>query len=446
MDSTVTDAMVPRRHRKAHRKSRLGCKNCKLRSVKCDESKPACKRCQASGFCCDFSSQGPMLQLQHAGVYRFDLSLSSQGPSPRYSIPIVLPCSTAFGEYELRPEDFAALDRYRNRTLNHIGTKESRPLFSDENGGTGVSHPFLLHMFIALALIHDSCSPSPFPSTEQGLMSFHWYQASAIFRRMLSQGRFGVTVVEHDALWATSVLLGAASFAYLGTHDPKKTWPFRDPDPSDLSWIKMGDGKKAVGETIGPVQDGTAFQKYRTHIFTESLPRGDAPIPLDVFPQCLYTLFDQFPSTDSEVDVYYRPASILAQILPHPFIPGKLGRFISFTIGMEDSYKDLLAQKDPRALLLLVWYYAKLVECKLWWMRQRAIIEGMSICLYLESKHAHALILEALVWPRMVLSSAYQHSLDTNGGLNEKPQPDNQVSEMDIQKEIEMEASSNSVI
>lgn len=106
---------------------------------KCDESKPACKRCQASGFCCDFSSQGPMLQLQHAGVYKFDLSLSSQGPTPRYTIPIVLPCSTAFGEYELRAEDFAALDRYRNRTLNHIGTKESRPLFSDENGGLGVS-------------------------------------------------------------------------------------------------------------------------------------------------------------------------------------------------------------------------------------------------------------------------------------------------------------------
>lgn len=90
---------------------------------------------------------------------------------------------------------------------------------------------------------------------------------------MLSQGRFGVTVAEHDALWATSVLLGAASFAYLGTHDPKKTWPFRDPDPSDLSWIKMGDGKKAVGETIGPVQEGTAFQKYRTNILTDSLPQ-----------------------------------------------------------------------------------------------------------------------------------------------------------------------------
>lgn len=35
------------------KKSRAGCVTCKIRHVKCDEAKPACKRCQSTGRVCD---------------------------------------------------------------------------------------------------------------------------------------------------------------------------------------------------------------------------------------------------------------------------------------------------------------------------------------------------------------------------------------------------------
>ncbi|PWY78990.1 hypothetical protein BO83DRAFT_356529 [Aspergillus eucalypticola CBS 122712] len=43
--------------RKGHRKSRLGCKNCKRRRVKCDEIKPHCTNCLRHSIECDYSSQ-----------------------------------------------------------------------------------------------------------------------------------------------------------------------------------------------------------------------------------------------------------------------------------------------------------------------------------------------------------------------------------------------------
>ncbi|KAF1979584.1 hypothetical protein BU23DRAFT_586213 [Bimuria novae-zelandiae CBS 107.79] len=40
--------------RRAHRKSRFGCKNCKVRRIKCDERKPECTNCRTRQVRCDY--------------------------------------------------------------------------------------------------------------------------------------------------------------------------------------------------------------------------------------------------------------------------------------------------------------------------------------------------------------------------------------------------------
>lgn len=47
---------VPKR--RAHRKSRTGCKNCKLRRTKCDEVKPACTSCLRFNITCSYLGDG----------------------------------------------------------------------------------------------------------------------------------------------------------------------------------------------------------------------------------------------------------------------------------------------------------------------------------------------------------------------------------------------------
>ncbi|KAL4996467.1 hypothetical protein BDV10DRAFT_172192 [Aspergillus recurvatus] len=48
-----------RSSRRSHKKSRLGCKNCKRRKIKCDEVKPACSNCVRHAIDCDYTSNPP---------------------------------------------------------------------------------------------------------------------------------------------------------------------------------------------------------------------------------------------------------------------------------------------------------------------------------------------------------------------------------------------------
>ncbi|KAE9375780.1 hypothetical protein N431DRAFT_207276 [Stipitochalara longipes BDJ] len=50
--------------RQYHRKSRFGCLSCKKRRIKCDEAKPACKRCIDSGVACSGYFSAPAADAQ----------------------------------------------------------------------------------------------------------------------------------------------------------------------------------------------------------------------------------------------------------------------------------------------------------------------------------------------------------------------------------------------
>ncbi|OJZ85799.1 hypothetical protein ASPFODRAFT_189491 [Aspergillus luchuensis CBS 106.47] len=68
--------------RKSHRKSRLGCKNCKRRRVKCDEIKPHCTNCLRHSIECDYSTQPQTHPNSTAPSQQIDsVSPQSQGPS-----------------------------------------------------------------------------------------------------------------------------------------------------------------------------------------------------------------------------------------------------------------------------------------------------------------------------------------------------------------------------
>ncbi|KAI1207985.1 uncharacterized protein F4807DRAFT_161118 [Annulohypoxylon truncatum] len=52
-DSPSASATAPKRKRASRPKVRTGCITCKIRRVKCDETKPACTRCTSTGRKCD---------------------------------------------------------------------------------------------------------------------------------------------------------------------------------------------------------------------------------------------------------------------------------------------------------------------------------------------------------------------------------------------------------
>lgn len=61
--------------RKFHNKSRLGCKPCKLRRIKCDEEHPSCRKCRHAGLECSFQASAPSMP-------RPPVTLAAAAPSP----------------------------------------------------------------------------------------------------------------------------------------------------------------------------------------------------------------------------------------------------------------------------------------------------------------------------------------------------------------------------
>lgn len=94
---------------------------------------------------------------------------------------------------------------------------------------------------------------------------------------------------------------------------------------------------------------------------------------------------------------YQIAASALAQTLDTDFYYSTILDSFSFLNDMQPGYKLLLERKDPRALLLLAFWYAKICQSGLWWIHQRAALECRAICIYLERYHRHESEIETLL-------------------------------------------------
>ncbi|KAJ3537955.1 hypothetical protein NM208_g6105 [Fusarium decemcellulare] len=375
---------VPARQRKAHRKSRLGCSNCKLRSVKCDESKPSCKRCVASGFICSFTRNNPSTQLAHrsAGpVFSVADPVSDQrlkAPNPGLRIPIAQPTKGGVGELILGEVELAALERFRLRTVFTIGTEKTRHLYSQGAFNLGFKHTYLIHIFVALSLLHDTHITPNQPMPHRTALAFHWYQATVLFQQRL-RAACGVDASslpssERDGLWVAGALLGAASIALIDVHDANA----------------LSDGKKVVWNITDPTRKESIFHELILDL--DNMPFGNKPVPPKALPPIFYTMFNLSPESSAASN---RTTS-----------PPRYSR--SSSRATSTTTPKLLEEKDPKAMVLLAWWYAKAVAHRSWWMQRRSLIEGRAICIYLEKYCKHVEGIQELVqFPKRVFGLSY---------------------------------------
>ena len=90
------------------------------------------------------------------------------------------------------------------------------------------------------------------PSTKlSAAIAFHWSQGASLLNRRLSDG---IRPSDRDALWACAGLLGALSFASSPATTPEEAWPLKLDSPSDLDWLKMTEGKKAIWRIADPMR------------------------------------------------------------------------------------------------------------------------------------------------------------------------------------------------
>ena len=257
-----------------------------------------------------------------------------------------------------------------------------------------------MHGLLSLTLMHDrylSGAPDSKLSTEE---AFHWYQGTALFNNKMSSP---IDPSERDAAYATAVCLGVITFFYIEAKTPEEAWPLKPPSSSDLNWLSLSEGKKTIWKYTRPLKEKTVFQTLLPLENTKPKPISTTTPGLEALPPEFIQLcgFDAMSTPDN--NPYYAVAMGLAKSLHSDCMLTTILSFLAFIGSVLPEFKELLRRKDPGALLLLAYWYAKMCQFPHWWIVRRAALEGQAICIYLQRFHgSEADVQKLLRFPRMM--------------------------------------------
>lgn len=238
---------------------------------------------------------------------------------------------------------------------------------------------------------------SPIPSRRTYEEVNHWTKGVTLFNKKLSTP---LHREDRDAIWAAASMLGVITFASIEDPTLEKTWPLAPSASAEPEWLKMGQGKSVLMSLAQPHRPDSIF-----HGLFSTFPTFE--FSLENVPSSFISLY--------ELDALPAKGSPYAVPLIHVFAPLSTGCpsalmavFYAFNNCMQNEFGSLVVNKDPRALLLMAYWYSKICVGQ-WWLRRRALIEGRATCTYLERYCAHnAMVQNLLGEPRRVL---FHHDL-----------------------------------
>lgn len=147
----------------------------------------------------------------------------------------------------------------------------------------------------------------------------------------------------------------------------------------------MGHGKKAVWDITDPARPESVFHNMLTDTPMQHSFDTSAPIPADIWPAAFYSLFNVADGRSSaETNPYHNPCFILSVLWNQEIDDHNIIFFLTFITQIDPNYRALIEEKDPRALLLLLYWHSAVVPHERWWLRRRCGVEAKAICMYLE--------------------------------------------------------------
>ncbi|KAK4180628.1 hypothetical protein QBC36DRAFT_19543 [Triangularia setosa] len=397
------------RKRKAHTKSRRGCINCKLRHIKCDESKPTCNNCTTFRVSCTYdrtlkSSEALALQPWSEQVfplalvkenYPINVSLASLSLNRqvltmlndhlRQSDPRAVKNGFLFKDQHLK-----YLNQFHERTILSLKMNQKLDLYRRESVRLAIQEPFLFHLVLTVTLMHERIAASPLATTPPSVQElYHYTTGSSQLNALLCSPPSTLTRAQKDAMFVGTILLSCTSFAQLDPSLPLTShWPFVS-SPHDLDWLKICTGKREVQK----LADTHAADSSLRDISTEFLLAGpSARVELlseqeaiSQLPGPLRSLLRlDHEGVSAKTNAYYEAGVVVGRVLPLEISEDNLLACLVLVSFLPVRFREMLEEKDPKALLLFAWYHAKLGQFGRWWIWRRAAVEGRAIVAYLE--------------------------------------------------------------
>ncbi|KAG9201450.1 hypothetical protein G6514_005647 [Epicoccum nigrum] len=242
------------------------------------------------------------------------------------------------------------------------------PLYRDLVCQLACRHPFLMHMLLSVTLMHDThlTYPSASTSTSNTCREAleHWTTASKLFNDVLSQP---IPPSYRDAIWATGIFLGAASFWSIGSTDPYAVWPLKTSEPDDLSWLRIGEGKKHLWRIAQPERDDSIFCSVIKGYSCVTVPQWSADeITSNPGPHITARVMNALGMTselfDDPSNVYYLPILALSRC-PNVRVTEETAlKFLYVMAVITEPFLKLLEEKDVRAVFIMGWWYVLLAK------------------------------------------------------------------------------------
>lgn len=267
-----------------------------------------------------------------------------------------------------------------------------------------------MHAVLAVAHIHDLTFNDSYASKGVGKLSPHWYRAVSLLNHRLSQP---IIPAERDAIWLAATLISIGGFVAIEADIPDQAWPLRPPSALDLSWLKLCDGKRHVAKLTDPLREDGAFHRVAAemletitdleHTFTARPQRWEG------LPDGFFEVFELHK--DPKDNPYYEAVAAMVEISRFEASPDNFLRHISFSSVFDEGFRQLLIMRDERSLLVLLYWYAKMCDRRLWWIWRHSWTEGLAICAYLDRAWIRSPDLAKLVdCPRNALIEASGYS------------------------------------
>ncbi|KAH9893116.1 hypothetical protein F4778DRAFT_310174 [Xylariomycetidae sp. FL2044] len=361
--------------RRASRRSRYGCRNCKLRKLKCDEAKPQCRRCTSFGVLCNFMPNTSDLQ-----PIRQWLSAKGEDPQPPLTNGVWASDASTCHQLDAKCQDFVT--QYLGHSLITPDDSEMREVNRKLLALT-FTYPFLMHASIAVALAYDRNLNSPPASRRTVEECYHLSQSTALFNKRL---REPIETRDKDPIWGTAAALAMLTFAYPEGCTAEDSWPMKPSDSCDFAWLRVAEGKMSLWPIANPLRSDSLF-----FVMAATFAQLRSPLPeegIDGIPRALAAVCHLRDSSTPKNNPYFHAAHAVSRVLVLADSEVTTGPAYLFIRSIHGPFKCLLQDKDPIALLLIYLWYCKTGR-SIWWIGLRARVECASICLYLRLHHQH---------------------------------------------------------
>lgn len=301
-----SSADLSHRSRRTHRKSRFGCKNCKAKRLKCDESRAhggGCERCMRDEVECSFIllsakpwtsvGRNNSINLSHykskgtsgSGTqrvgddpgYNRESSIALSGkvsPLPLLFWSPRLPVWTL--SLEGMPSTLHVLHHFTTATASTCGNAKSQTIAQSKVVSAALSTPYLMHAILGLASAHIRClMPSDLRFSRSRLKvaeCYYWAKALEGLRQELAGPasesaelvpcRSNVTKENMDQLLSTVMFISMHQFSLcddLGAVTDEQSAPrsfvwlqHRSERDTALKWLGIEAGFKGLLPAMAP--------------------------------------------------------------------------------------------------------------------------------------------------------------------------------------------------